>query len=231
MCSLKKSSAIVGTGDGRQGRQSQSGNCDYGDEISDGDDSGNNSSKSDNDDNNGTDDDDHWVAGVSSTLFKRTMQELWMSNATYLSQGSWKIAAQNHFRLAFDRFKSDGQHDASTFKLSHLHLLHIASPINKDVFTTGIAVTTTCEESRRTGAVLDTFSREGRTYMSCQRPCLLSSSAMVCMYSKSHLFLMSFFFDGIGVDDNAHAGNMSNKHLLVAVCVPMLGREGSTGLS
>ena len=71
------------------------------------------------------------------------MQELWMSNATYLSQGSWKIAAQNRFRLAFDRFKSDGQHDASTFKLSHLHLLHIASPINKDVFTTGIAVTTT----------------------------------------------------------------------------------------
>lgn len=77
-----------------------------------------------------------------SALFNKTMQELWTSNPAHSSQDWWKVAAQNRHRLAFDRLNSNNQHNVSTFKLSQLHLLHIASPDSKDVFKTGIAVAT-----------------------------------------------------------------------------------------
>jgi hypothetical protein len=137
----------------------------------------------------------HLVAGVSSTLFNRTMQELWTSHPAHFSQDYWKVAAQNRYRLAFDRLNSDNQHNVSTFKLSQLHLLHIASPVNKDVFTTGIAVVTNCSKKIVEQERYSILLREKDVY-ECPIGALafyLLAQWSVCIRNIIHTFCCCFF--------------------------------------
>ncbi|KAG0270894.1 hypothetical protein BGZ95_001385 [Linnemannia exigua] len=71
------------------------------------------------------------VSDNSLLLLKMTMQALWAWSPKQYIQDWWKLAAQDRFRLAFDRFKNP-RHKLSNILLLHLHFLHIESHINED---------------------------------------------------------------------------------------------------